>query len=181
MNFYRLDQMNVQRSFFVDHFFSNTPEFIGRLPVEKHDAMFFIDTTAEPTTEQVDDICTKIRDEFENFPVCIVGIGGGSTMDIAKAVSNLMTNEGRAEDYQGWDLVKKPGNLQNCCSYNCWNRAEATRTCVMTNRSNGLKLGMNSDHTVYDQVILDPSLLATVPRDQYFYTQWTLTYIVLRH
>ena len=164
---------SIERSsvlFFVDHFFSNVPEFIGRLPVEKHDAMFFIDTTTEPPTEQVDDICTKIRDEFENFPVCIVGIGGGSTMDIAKAVSNLMTNDGRAEDYQGWDLVKKPGIYKIAVPTIAGTGAEATRTCVMTNRSNGLKLGMNSDHTVYDQVILDPSLLATVPRDQYFYT-----------
>ena len=29
---------------------------------------------------------------------------------------------------------------------------------------------MNSDYTVYDQLLLDPDLLATVPRDQYFYT-----------
>ena len=40
----------------------------------------------------------------------------------------------------------------------------------MTNPQNGLKLGMNSDHTVFDQLILDPSLTATVPRDQYFWT-----------
>ena len=40
----------------------------------------------------------------------------------------------------------------------------------MTNPVNGLKLGMNSDFTVYDQIILDPDLTNTVPRDQYFYT-----------
>ena len=82
-----------------------------------------------------------------------------------------MTNEGRAEDYQGWDLVRLriiPDKI--AVPTISGTGAEATRTCVMTNRSNGLKLGMNSDHTVYDQVILDPSLLATVPRDQYFYT-----------
>ena len=53
---------SIERSsvlFFVDHFFSNVPEFIGRLPVENHDAIFFIDTTTEPTTEQVDDIVQK--------------------------------------------------------------------------------------------------------------------------
>jgi len=40
----------------------------------------------------------------------------------------------------------------------------------MTNPANGLKLGMNSDHTVFDQIIMDSELSKTVPRDQYFYT-----------
>ena len=48
--------------------------------------------------------------------------------------------------------------------------AEATRTCVMINHANGLKLGMNSDHTVFDQVILDPELTLTAPRNQYFWS-----------
>ena len=48
--------------------------------------------------------------------------------------------------------------------------SECSRTCVLTNIPKNLKLGMNSDYTVYDQLLLDPDLLATVPRDQYFYT-----------
>ena len=34
----------------------------------------------------------------------------------------------------------------------------------MTNKKTGLKLGMNSDHTVFDQIIMDPNLTKTVPR-----------------
>ena len=33
-------------------------------------------------------------------PAAIIGMGGGITMDIAKAVSNLLTNGGKSEDYQ---------------------------------------------------------------------------------
>ena len=40
----------------------------------------------------------------------------------------------------------------------------------MTNTETGLKLGMNSDLTVFDHVIMDPNLTKTVPRNQYFYT-----------
>jgi 3-deoxy-alpha-D-manno-octulosonate 8-oxidase len=40
----------------------------------------------------------------------------------------------------------------------------------MTNVKSGLKLGMNSDYTIYDQLILDPNLTKTVPKEQYFYT-----------
>ena len=40
----------------------------------------------------------------------------------------------------------------------------------MTNKKTGIKLGMNSDYTVFDQVILDPDLTESVPKEQYFYT-----------
>ena len=103
-------------------------------------------------------------------PVAIVGMGGGITMDIAKAVSNLLTNGGKAEEYQGWDLVKKPGIYMIGIPTLSGTGAEATRTCVMTNKNTGLKLGMNSDFTVFDQIVMDPELTATMPRNQYFYT-----------
>jgi 3-deoxy-alpha-D-manno-octulosonate 8-oxidase len=103
-------------------------------------------------------------------PIAIVGMGGGITMDSAKAVSNLLTNGGKAAQYQGWDLVKVPGIFKIGIPTISGTGAEATRTCVMTNPASGLKLGMNSDFTVFDHVIMDPELTATVPRDQYFYT-----------
>jgi 3-deoxy-alpha-D-manno-octulosonate 8-oxidase len=40
----------------------------------------------------------------------------------------------------------------------------------MTNKLTGLKLGMNSDFTVFDQIVMDSQLTSTVPRNQYFYT-----------
>ena len=40
----------------------------------------------------------------------------------------------------------------------------------MTNKNSGLKLGMNSDYTVFDQIIMDPDLTRSVPKDQYFWS-----------
>ena len=72
----------------------------------------------------------------------------------------------------------RQADRDNRRSFICWalfgapsgTGAEATRTCVMTNKTTGLKLGMNSDYTVFDQLILDPTLTATVPSDQYFFS-----------
>ena len=91
-------------------------------------------------------------------------------MDIAKAVSNLLTNFGNAEDYQGWDLLKNPPIYKIGIPTIFGTGSESTRTCVMTNSSNGLKLGMNSDYSIFDQIILDPDLTTTVPKDQFFWT-----------
>ncbi|MGA1658046.1 MAG: iron-containing alcohol dehydrogenase family protein, partial [Ilumatobacteraceae bacterium] len=126
--------------------------------------------TDEPTTDGIDAITNEIRDQLRDIPATVVGFGGGTTMDTAKAVSNLLTNGGRAADYQGWDLVKVPGVHKIAVPTISGTGSEATRTCVMTNAASGLKLGMNSDYTVFDQMVLDPDLTATVPRNQYFYT-----------
>ena len=122
----------------------------------------------EPTTAYINQLTPELRDALPNIPCALVGIGGGSAMDIAKAISNLMTNGGQAEDYQGWDLVKQRGVFKVGIPTISGTGAETTRTCVMTSATQ--KLGMNSDFTMFDQVILDPSLLATVPKDKEFYS-----------
>ncbi|MDP2651821.1 MAG: iron-containing alcohol dehydrogenase family protein [bacterium] len=156
--------------FFIDQFFKSRPDILGKLGVEPGDETLFVDATNEPSTDTIDAIVTGLRSRGLGKPSVIVGMGGGSTMDTAKAVANLLTNGGKAEDYQGWDLVKVPGIYKIAVPTISGTGAEATRTCVMINKRTGLKLGMNSDFTVYDQIIMDPFLAVTVPRNQYFYT-----------
>ena len=156
--------------YFIDHYFQANG-LPARLEVDAaKDAIVFIDSTDEPKTGQVNALRDEVLSRAGRVPCAIVGIGGGTTLDIAKAVSNLLTNGGSAEEYQGWDLVKKPGVFKIGIPTISGTGAESTRTCVMTNPANGLKLGMNSDYTVFDQIILDPELTTTVPSSQYFYT-----------
>lgn len=156
--------------FFIDHFFKRNrlPEILDKL--EADDEVIYVDTRDEPTTALVNRLYDKVLSQTNRLPCAIVGIGGGAAMDVGKAISNLLTNGGIAEDYQGWDLVKVPGVYKVAVPTLSGTGAESTRTCVMTNPANGLKLGMNSDFTVYDQIVLDPDLTATVPRNQYFYS-----------
>ncbi len=156
--------------FLVDEFFRNAKNVVGVLPVETNDILIFVPTKHEPTTDLVDSFIQQIEQDLYGSPCAIVGIGGGSTMDCTKAVSNLLTNKGSATDYQGWDLVNNPGVYKIGVPTISGTGAEATRTCVMTNKVTGLKLGMNSEYSVFDQIILDPRLTETVPRDQYFFT-----------
>jgi len=155
---------------FIDNCFENNDEIVSKLKLKHADCIIFVETDNEPTTEYIDSQVKCLRNKGKIAPSAIIGIGGGITMDIAKAVSNLLTNGGRAEDYQGWDLVKKAGIYKVAIPTLSGTGAEATRTCVMTNKETGLKLGMNSDYTVFDQIIMDPNLTKTVPKNQYFYT-----------
>tara|TARA_Y100001960_G_C14737591_1_gene861191 strand:+ start:572 stop:1675 length:1104 start_codon:yes stop_codon:yes gene_type:complete len=156
--------------YFIDKYFEKNPEPLKNLLISDMDLVVYIDTKHEPKTDDVDLLLSNLQQAKKDAPFTVIGIGGGSTLDITKAVSNLLTNGGKAENYQGWDLVKKPGVYKIGIPTLSGTGAEATRTCVMTNPKNGLKLGMNSDYTVFDQLILDPNMTATVPREQYFYT-----------
>ena len=155
--------------YYIDEYFKNS-DLINRLPIKNGDELFFVQTKDEPKTEFINRFRDILIQKDKNTPKAIVAIGGGATLDTGKAVANLLTNLGNAEDYQGWDLVKNPAIYKIGIPTISGTGAEASRTCVMTNEKTGLKLGMNSDFTIYDQLILDPDLTKTVPREQYFYT-----------
>jgi len=156
--------------FYVDHYFQDKA-LLGELPTHKGDMVVLVDTSSEPTVEYMDQLADGAKAMLSGgLPCCIVGVGGGAVLDTAKAVGNLLTNPGKAEDYQGWDLVKNPSVFTIGVPTLSGTGAEASRTCVLTNARKKLKMGMNSDHTMYDQLVLDPALCRTVPRNQFFFT-----------
>ena len=155
---------------FIDEYFTDKKDTLSCLGLHHDDILIFVPTDVEPTTDYIDKCIRDLNDMGVKDPAAIIGMGGGITMDIGKAVSNLLTNGGLASDYQGWDLLKKPGVFKVAIPTLSGTGAEATRTCVMTNKKTGLKLGMNSDFTVYDRIIMDPNLTGTVPKNQYFFT-----------
>lgn len=152
--------------FLVDHFFENKP-LVGRVPVRGNDKIIFADVTYEPKTTYVDSIANGLKEEFGKVSG-VIGIGGGSTMDLAKAVSLMMNNPGSSADYQGWDLVKNPGVYKVGIPTLSGTGAEVSRTTVLTGPTR--KLGMNSDFTPFSQIVLDPALTANAPANQRFYT-----------
>ncbi|MBZ5857220.1 iron-containing alcohol dehydrogenase family protein [Flavihumibacter profundi] len=158
---------NLPVIFFVDDFFKNNANFLGTIPLRGNDQVIFIDVTHEPKTTYVDELKDSLTAQFGEVSG-IVGIGGGSVLDITKAVSLMMKNPGSSADYQGWDLVKYAGVYKMGIPSISGTGAEVSRTCVLTGPTR--KLGMNSDFTPFDQILLDPLLLKTVPEQQRFYT-----------
>ncbi len=154
--------------FITDHVFRDKP-LKAKIPAKDSDMIIWANTDDEPKTSYVDELVKKIKDNSpKKLPAGVIGIGGGSAMDLAKAVSLLLTNPGSAADYQGWDLVKKPGVYHAGIPTLSGTGAEVSRTTVLTGPEK--KLGINSDFTVFDQIVLDPGLISGVPEDQRFYT-----------
>ena len=154
--------------FLVDDVFEKNTEFLDRINLRFNDKLIFISAEEEPKTSQVDDLVKDIKSEFTHTPSGIIGVGGGTVMDLAKAVSIMLINKGSAADYQGWDLVKQKAVYHVGIPTISGTGAEVSRTTVLTGPVR--KLGINSDFTPFDQVILDPDLTIGVPKNQWFYT-----------
>ncbi len=99
----------------------------------------------------------------ENGCDCVIGIGGGSAMDVAKAISILLTNGGRAVDYLGLGKISKPGVPKIMVPTSAGTGAEVTFTAVFINEETGSKGGMNGDPLYPDVAILDPELTMSLP------------------
>lgn len=153
--------------FLVDDFFEGK-ELEQRIPWLFNDQIIFISADEEPKTEQVDALVQKIKTDFDELPSGIVGIGGGTLLDLAKAVAIMVNNGGSSTQYQGWDLVNRPALYHVGVPTISGTGAEISRTAVLLGPDK--KLGINSDYTTFDQVVLDPDLLKTVPKEQWFYT-----------
>lgn len=153
--------------FIVDYFFRNS-DMAAQLPVKTDDIIRFIDVDPhEPTTEQIDTLRDEIR-TLKGLPSGVVGIGGGSIMDIAKALALMLTNEGSSIQYQGLNLIKNPGVYHLGVPTISGTGAEVSMTAVLTGPVK--KLGLKCEWTPFNQLILDPDLLTSVPRDKWFYT-----------
>ena len=153
--------------FLVDDVFEGT-ELVSRIPLIFNDRIFFISADEEPKTDQVDVLVAKIKKDFTDMPSGIIGIGGGTLLDMAKAVAIMLTNKGNAHQYQGWDLVNKPSIYHVGIPTISGTGAEVSRTTVLLGPEK--KLGINSDYTTFDQVLMDPDLTQGVPKEQWFYT-----------
>jgi len=160
--------INAPFIYLIDDVFKNNLWLISRISLAYDDRIIYISSKEEPKTSQVDALVEDIILKHKERPSGIIGIGGGTLLDLAKAVSIMLTNDGEAKDYQGWDLVKNPAIYHVGIPTISGTGAEVSRTTVLTGPER--KLGINSDFTPFDQVILDSELTKEVPKDQWFYT-----------
>ncbi|MEO8732909.1 MAG: iron-containing alcohol dehydrogenase, partial [Flavobacteriales bacterium] len=117
--------------FVVDDYFADKEEFKARIPARSNDEIHFISALKEPSTKQID----AMRDDIlarRGMPAGIIGIGGGTVMDIAKAGSLMFTNEGSSVQYQGLNLIKKPGIYHCGVPTISGTGAEVSMTAVLT-------------------------------------------------
>lgn len=121
----------------------------------------YTETAENPTTVNLEEIVALYRAQSCDG---IVGLGGGSSLDAAKAASALIENGGSVWDYRGRDFVPRHGPPVICIPTTCGTGAEVTFVIVITDPAEHFKVVCASRNLAATVAIVDPELVLTAPK-----------------
>ncbi|KMY50729.1 iron-containing alcohol dehydrogenase [Peribacillus loiseleuriae] len=152
--------------------------FLAKSPINLHqkvkkilmnsglESKVFTDFSGEPTTKNVDDALFQLN-AFQGD--CVIGIGGGSAIDLAKALSVF----GKNKDME-WDTITQYQKLDRLPLFavptTSGTGSEVTKVMVITNLDTNIKMNPSHPNLVPDVAILDPELTLSLPPSFTVYT-----------
>ena len=116
--------------------------------------------TPEPATEVVEDTASVARKG--KFDV-IIGLGGGSILDVSKMAAALVTNPGTTKDYFGKEKVPKRGTPTIIVPTTAGTGAEVTKHAIFLDREINVKKVVASSNLLPNVAIVDPVLTVSCP------------------
>ena len=121
----------------------------------------FTQTEGNPSTDTVAKAANGFKSSKANF---IVAFGGGSPLDVAKAVAVIASYGGNITDYEGGGKVLGPVVPMIAIPTTAGTGSEVTAFSVITDHSRNYKLTVVSNYLLPAYAILDPELITTVPK-----------------
>lgn len=124
------------------------------------DCTTYLDVIPNPTIDVVNDAVTLYKDSGATI---IIALGGGSPLDVSKAVGVLSKFGGKIIDYEG--LNKVPGPIVPIIAIptTAGTGSEVTASSVITDEEKNYKFSIVSYETLPKYAILDPELIMTAP------------------
>lgn len=120
----------------------------------------FAEVEAEPSTDTVDRVGQLVR---ENGYQLLVGLGGGSPMDVTKGASVLATNGGSIKDYVGIELIPQRGIPTILIPTTSGTGSEVTQNAIFAFKDEQVKKGIVSQYLLPKVAIVDPMLTLSCP------------------
>ncbi len=160
-----LKEWKIQKLFLVvDHAILKTDIYsLVEAILKKNNVSFEIYTEIEPDPSA--NTVEKAYELFKKSGACtILAIGGGSTMDVGKAVGILATNGGRIHQYEGIEKFSVPPLPLIAIPTTAGTGSEVSGSCVITDTDRGLKMSIR--HAALNPAkvaILDPIALRSLP------------------
>ena len=122
--------------------------------------MVFEDTAPELPVDCVHD-CMDRQEGF--VPDVVIGIGGGSCVDLAKLVALALRHGRELDQFYGENLVPSATIPVIAVPTTAGTGSEATPVAVLDDKSRELKVGISSRFLVPKIALVDPALTATCP------------------
>ncbi|MCQ2578033.1 MAG: iron-containing alcohol dehydrogenase [Treponema sp.] len=124
------------------------------------ESVSFCRTEGNPSVETVNAAASLFKESGADF---IVAFGGGSPLDVAKAVAVLAAYGGKITDYEGGGKVPGPVVPMIAIPTTAGTGSEVTAFSVITDHSRDYKLTVASNYLLPSYAILDADLISTVP------------------
>lgn len=110
-------------------------------------------------------VLERCVEEARKFrPDAVVGLGGGSNMDVSKGTAALLTHGGKPQDYVGDDRIPGPVMPVVCVPTTAGTGSEVTAAAVFTVPENHVKVGVLSNYLRPRVAVVDPELTRSCPR-----------------
>ena len=100
----------------------------------------------------------------------VIGLGGGSAMDAAKAIASLARQSGTIWEYHSGKKIEKEGLPFVAIPTTAWTGAEITNNSVLTDRKVSLKKSIRSPYMIARVALVDPDLTLFLPSQVTAYT-----------
>ena len=124
------------------------------------DVVAFTDTVPDPTTDSLRPGCDLIASHRAD---CVIGFGGGSPMDTAKALATLASQGGRMSDYKSPTINTGPALPIIAVPSTAGSGSEATQFTVITDSDTGEKMLCTGPSFLPIAAVVDHELTATMP------------------
>ncbi|MFL6196126.1 MAG: iron-containing alcohol dehydrogenase family protein [Thermoanaerobaculia bacterium] len=124
------------------------------------EAITFDDVEANPRASTVDRMAEWAKAEGATL---VLGVGGGSVLDAAKAAAMVMTNGGAAASYEGRDRYAEKPLPFIAVPTTCGTGSEVTWVSVLTVEERYAKISVKGEAMFPDWAVVDPELLRTLP------------------
>ncbi len=131
-------------------------EVLKILKEELKEVVLAINEMPEPSYDYLDRMKSKVRDYDLD---CLVAIGGGSTLDLAKGLAVLKTNEGKAISYRGFGKVKNKPLPVVALPSTAGTGSEVTPYAVFIDTEEKWKFGINTEYNYPRLAFCDPKFL----------------------
>jgi alcohol dehydrogenase class IV len=133
-----------------------------REPLERSNVALELFTGGEPEPSfRAADACIETARQFR--PDVLLGLGGGSNMDLAKITATVLTHGGSPRDYVGDDKVPGPVLPLICVPTTAGTGSEVTAAAVLTDHENKVKVGILSNWLRPRAAVVDPLLTVSCP------------------
>ena len=160
------NQLQVIRPFIVtDRVIEQTlpfQDFVKALAANGIDGMTYSDTVVDPPVDVVDRTAGILKDSGCDG---VIAVGGGSSIDTAKAVAMLATNAGSVREYLfgGSKTVTRPSLPLIAVPTTAGSGSEVTAACVITDTEKDVKLSVTHEYLMPCYAVVDPLMQKGMP------------------